>query len=327
MFNLFFACIVLVTFISSSECLLSASKIIQFSNGTFLENLTVSSNGQLLLGTLTAPHVYGLDPTSASPDLQVMHTFPDLQSTAGMAEVFPDIFAVITGNCNPSLHSSSRGTMVIWTLDLRSKIVVAKKIVDVPEAFILNGITTVPGSPGVILLSDSYAGSIYGLNVVTGNYSIVLSSPDFSPGNSTSALGNGLGINGIHARNGMVFFANSVKQTMGRFPLAVSGDSFSAGPVEITATLQPANSSPDDFAFDVRGNAWIATHPNSLNVVTPAGKQILIAGGGNTTQLQQPTSAAFGRGSVKEESTLYVTVTGNPDKAGVFVGAGVYALD
>jgi hypothetical protein len=64
----------------------------------------------------------------------------------------------------------------------------------------------------------------------------------------------------------------------------------------------------DDFAINALGRAWIATHPDDIvEVITDRGQSMIT----NETLLLNPTSAAFGRGSLKQEKILYITNGGN----------------
>jgi sugar lactone lactonase YvrE len=117
-----------------------------------------------------------------------------------------------------------------------------------------------------------------------------------------------LGINGIRVQNQMVYFSNSAKQTFGRVSIDIHGSV--KGRVEILAKVISPDRAYDDFALDQKGSAWIATHSNSINRVVTDGNQTVVAGGGASTELVEPTSAVFGRGSKKEEGMLYVTTAG-----------------
>ncbi len=92
------------------------------------------------------------------------------------------------------------------------------------------------------------------------------------------------------------------------------------GPVEKIAS-GAIGISYDDFALDRDGNAFLTTGPgNSIQEVGTDGSQRFIAGSANSTELQEPSSAQFGR-TAADESVLYVTSTGG-------VGGGkVVAVD
>lgn len=173
-------------------------------------------------------------------------------------------------------------------------------MISIPEASALNGVTTLNGSPDIVLIADSTLGAVWRANVATGDYSIAIESPLF-----TNTSTSGRGINGVHTVGEMLYFTNSAQESFGRVP--VTGDGSAAGEVELLGT-PPA--SYDDFAIDQGGNAWIATHPNSLTEWTSEGTSSNITGNAESIEMIQPTAVNFGRGSTQEESTLYMTTYG-----------------
>jgi len=68
----------------------------EFPLGTWVENLAVRKNGQILASILTTPEIYLVDPSQQPPTAALVATFPAL-GCLGIAEVKPDLFYVITG--------------------------------------------------------------------------------------------------------------------------------------------------------------------------------------------------------------------------------------
>lgn len=280
----------------------------QFEDATFLENIAVRSNGHLLITTPVHPVVYAFDPKATNSTPQVLHEFPDATGLTGITEVAPDFFTLITSIFDETF-TTTPGSVCVWTLDLRGSQPVVNKLVCLPDTVddMLNGMTPLDHAPGVILISASVSGSVYRLNVATGELGIVIKDPLFAPG---SAFHHG--INGIHVRGETLYFINSAQGFFGLVPISLQGDQ-TGNVTKIVDQPPPGPSSTsgyDDFALDKDGNAWIAAHPNAVHFVTPAGELAVIAGGGDSIDLSDPTSAAFGRGSQKEEDTLYVTTAG-----------------
>ena len=81
------------------------------------ENLAVRTNGQILLSTITSPTTQMLDPSAASPQPVVLHTYPGATSTLGIAQPQTDLFAIVVGNYTG--FAGVKGSFAIWTLDLR----------------------------------------------------------------------------------------------------------------------------------------------------------------------------------------------------------------
>ena len=83
--------------------------VTQFPNGTWLENLAVRSNGQLLVTVFSAPELYQVDPNGGKQP-QLIHQFPGVLGLAGIAEVEKDVFAVAGGNLSLKTLTSPPGS-------------------------------------------------------------------------------------------------------------------------------------------------------------------------------------------------------------------------
>ena len=274
----------------------------QFPNETWVENIAVRSSGQLLVTIITSPDLYQVDPFSSAP-ASLVHSFPHAQSTLGITEVQPDIFAVIVGNLSIETFSSINGSYSLWKVDLREAIPnpVVTKITDIPKASSLNGLTLVAPLSPYVLASDSVLGVVWRINYHTGEYKIVLENTLMAPapGQETE-----LGINGVHTRKRYLYFTNSFQFIFARVPISLEGTAI--GPYEVVANIGLS----DDFALDKDGNAYIAQDPGgALEKVTPDGKVTVLAGSTNSTILEGDTSAAFGRTRL-DDNTLYVVTNG-----------------
>jgi hypothetical protein len=92
----------------------------EFSNDTFLENLAVRSNGQILLSPLNIPSLYIIDPLqNGVSTATIVHTFPEALGLAGIAEYEPDVFALITGSFSFATGDTGAGSWTVWSVDLR----------------------------------------------------------------------------------------------------------------------------------------------------------------------------------------------------------------
>jgi hypothetical protein len=203
-----------------------------------------------------------------------------------------------------------------------------KHITGIPGSTALNGLTSIPGSPDLALISDSDLGAVWVVNLRTAEYKISFSSPLFMPVGTN--LGENLGINGIKTLSTphgiFLYFTNSAQGIFGRVPITSTGGQ--QGPIEMIANITSAEGvmggNYDDFAFDGEGNAWIATDLDYVvEAASETGAQRVIANG---TLLLNPTSAAFGRGGQRQEKTLYVTNGGMFEEGGL-VGGGIVAVD
>ncbi|KAK3632388.1 hypothetical protein LTR56_016402 [Elasticomyces elasticus] len=313
-------------------------------NGTWIENIAVRSNGKLLVTLVNEPAVWEVDPILKSANL--VYTFPNANVTLGIAEVEHGVFAVNVGNFSVP-GKGVPGSWSIWTLDYRrhrsvdwsdatskpdSNIPLAKRVAALPDAQFLNGLTALDSEPGTVLSADSFRGLVYAVNTNTGVYSIAIDEPAFKP-NASSAIT--LGINGIHVRNGVLYFSNSLRSPLlGKISLSTNGSASS--PVKIIAStpaypLDADLFQIDDFAIDTAGrNAWIVTNPSGVvvKISLATGQQKVVAGALTDPTFAGATSAAFGR-TRGDRDILYVVTDGgavDPVAAGL-KGGTVVALD
>lgn len=291
--------------------------VYQFKNLTKLENLAARSNGHLLLSAVSEPYVYYLEPEARRPSARLLHQFPNATGMTGIVETTPDVFVVIAGNWSTKTFKSTPGSFSAWSIDFNTKRKEpdVKFITALPAAAALNGLTTLDGSPDTVLISDSGPGAIWKLNIVTGDHSIAIENQLFA--NTTRSP---LGINGIASFGNKLHFLNSAQRIYGRIP--INGDGSAAGMVEVLQIAGKEVFSYDDLAMDWEGNAWIATHTDALTEITVEGKSRNITADEKGVEMTQPTSVVFGRGSKKQEKTVYIVTSGNQT-----TGGQVFAVD
>lgn len=196
------------------------------------------------------------------------------------------------------LNVTLSGTYSLWSVDLSTYGAAAThKIVDIPEAGVLNGVTLL-NKDGAVLVADSVAGVVYRVDTKSGKYAVVLQDPTMKPAANQSLQ---IGVNGIHVRNGNAYFTSSTQGIFARVP--IHSDGTAAGPVEIIAR----NGLDDDFTFDASGNAYVAQNSlNTLAKITPKGVATIVAGNVNSSVIADATAAQFGRGS-SDKKVLYLS--------------------
>lgn len=292
----------------------------QFPNLTWVENIAIRKNGQLLVSTITTPDLYLVDPLRSAVNptsnntAALVHSFaPDLTAVLGITEVQPDHFYVIAGNFSLSPLSLALGTYTVWSVNLQTFNPIlntgatVKEIAALTPAGLLNGMSTLDASKGLIVLADSVQGAIWLVDVHTGNYSILLQEQEMVP-----PKGQMLGINGVRVLpprgdTAYIYFDNQGAATFHRIPISLSTLQ-KLGPVETLAS----NVTVDDFALDEKnGNAYLAgSAVNSLLKVPLTGGVVeALYGGLNETVLPGPTSVAVGKGW-GEKGTVFVTTNG-----------------
>ena len=295
----------------------------EFPNPTWLENIAVRYNGELLVTSLTSPSLYQVDPHQTRQPLLVAE-IPDSIGLLGIAELEKDVFYVIAGKSSNSAFSFSFRSS-IWKVDFRefcleedgtvSRPAKLSLVADMPDTQFLNGMCRLaPNDNSALLIADSIAGSVIRLDVNTGSYNTVIKDKTMASPSPAGALG----INGIRVHGQDLFFTNFAEKTFMKMPISrVRGTA--AGPAAVVIN----GTTGDDFILSKDGKkAWIAT--NFLNTLfevhTPGQKGRIVAGGANGTDLVRATAVAFGR-TWGDRNSLYVVTTGGLDSP--FGGRGV----
>jgi len=309
--------------------------IYQFPNPTWIENIAVRPNGLLLLNLATSPDMYMLDPETQAARL--IYTFPNALSVSGITEVSPDVFAVAVGNFSIATGSSVKGSYSVWKVDFNSKfnsnikeqndnvVPAVAKVVDIPEAILLNGMETLTGCKNKVLVADSGLGVVWKVDVSSGKYEIVIQIPEMSPP-ATAKLQ--IGINGLHLLNNYLYWTNSEANTFYRAKVDQGGSLVPGTTVE---PLANPGTFMDDFILDDGGNAWITTNSpaNLLLVLTADGKLVTVDGSQYQLTVAGDTACRFGRKQT-DRKTLYVVTDGAltaPVNGTVVEGGKVVAVD
>ncbi|KAJ6545536.1 hypothetical protein B0H19DRAFT_847120, partial [Mycena capillaripes] len=268
--------------------------IYQSPTPVILENIVVRPSSKLLVTSIQSPTLFTLDPGAANATLDEVYTFPNSTGLTGIVEYKPDVYAVVTSIFNVTAAAAIRGSVIIWSVDLTSGSPVAKPAARIPQSTLTNGLASFPGHPDLVLASESYLGVVYEVNMRTGAVHVKIRGPALAPG-PPAPPAIPIGINEIRVgRDGLLYFTNSLQGTFARVPL-------SGGMVKY-----------DDFVFDKKGRAWVATHPGALQLFTPLAngtwvQETAVGDLAGSTLLNVPTAAAFGRDGAREKRTLYVT--------------------
>ncbi|KND93703.1 hypothetical protein TOPH_01398 [Tolypocladium ophioglossoides CBS 100239] len=285
--------------------------VFEFPNNSFVENLAVRSNGEILVTVLTSRELVLVDPRRPGHSVLV-HNFTEARGLTGIAEYEPDVFAVIAGDYHFKTTNWGAGTWTLWNVDLRGVKVhdgslvpppKVSKIKQVPESQLFDGMSLLSKKDKTLLIADTKAGVIYRVNAKTGDYQVVINSTYASP------LQTPHGVNGLHVRGDTLYFTNSGQFTMVKVPIHEDGTP--AGPFTIAARPQRPLEVYDDFTLDCDGNMFIATGAaNTIVEISPDGKrQDVLAGSLNSTDVAESTAATFGRGPF-DKDVLYVTTAG-----------------
>ncbi|KAF4170820.1 hypothetical protein CNMCM8694_004091 [Aspergillus lentulus] len=277
----------------------SISTVFQFTrNGTWLENLAVRPNGNLLATRLDTPELWLIDPANTNPAEagSLFYTFPDATSLLGITEIDRDVYAVIAGNFSISTVTSTPGSYAIWRLDASGRAPSASILARIPEAEFPNGITRF--GQNLLLITDSAKGVIWRLDMRSGAYAQALSDPSMLP---AAGQPYAVGVNGIDVRGKYVYYSSTTQMLFCRVP--VDSNASATGPVEVITS----GITPDDLMVGSDGTAYISTNPdNGLVKVDPKGRVRLVAGNQFTIAVGGSTAVAGN----KDGSVLYVSTSG-----------------
>lgn len=266
----------------------TVSTVFKFTSpGVSAENIAVRPSGQLLVTFMDATQLYSIDPTTKVGTKLL--TFSKATASAGITEVLPDVYAVVTGNY--SAGSNKAGTWGVWKVDLTGTTPTASVVKIFSDSTMFNGITTLNND--TVLIGEG-KGSVIRLSISTGDSSTAIQDASMAPPASAPIP---LGIDGVRYYNGTVYFTNIFKNTFSKVPVDATG--------KATGAVVPifTNNQADDFTFGPDGSAYIAGSGKLLKV-TPDGKVSTFA------TISGPTAAAFGR-TEKDKNTLYVTTSGS----------------
>lgn len=306
--------------------LLSTRQIHQFPLGTWVENLAVRPTGGILATILTAPDLYLINPLSNPPTATLVHTFTTALWAAGITETKPDTFYVIVANGTiPKGIPPAPGSNRLFKVHFPSPDAQQPEVslaATLPDAVTLNGITTL--NPATVLSADSTKGVVWATNVLTGVSHVVISDP------LMASVGGKLGVNGIKVFNGCtLFFTNSAQNIFAKIAIDPV-DGTPVGPPATVVTTAAPGTSFDDFVLDFFGHAFVATAAgNTVVEVKRNGRQVVLAGDLNSTEIAEPTSVQFGR-TDHDRGVLYVTTAGGlgaPVDGTGRVGGQIVAVD
>jgi sugar lactone lactonase YvrE len=279
---------------------LAPSKVItSFPVNTFLENLAIAPDGTIFVTN----HEVG----------QIVRISPDGNQ---------QIHATVEGKVSGIALTANGGLVVAgWNADSIPVVSLiasdgkVETLLTLPDAMFLNGIT--PLSNTQYLAADSYRGAIWLIDIAQRRGSIWLEHPMLARSNSESVIP---AANGLKRFGDFLYVSNTEKMLLLRIPVDTADQ-----PGEPEIFVEQTNI--DDFAFDVEGNLYGATHIyNSV---------VRIASDRTTTIIAQAeagvigsTAVAFGQ-SDSDCTAIYVVTNGGmflPPPTGV-VPANVVRLE
>lgn len=279
--------------------LVPAETITSFPVNTFIENIVITNDGSLFVSN----HEAG----------QIVHI--SLDGTQRIHATWESkIAGLVTANDGSLIVTAwnAEGIPVVLQVSTTGNI---KLLTTLPEAIFLNGLTHFQDER--YLLADSFRGAIWEFNLNDNSSKIWLEDPLLARNSSESPIP---AVNGLKFFDGILYASNTEKQLI----LKIAVDAF-GNPEKLETWV--TNNNIDDFAFDVDGNLYGATHIfNSVVKITPDGKVNTIA----TAEqgVIGSTAVAFGR-TKNDDTCIYVVGNGGmflPPPTGV-VASEIVRLD
>ncbi|RLM00942.1 hypothetical protein CFD26_100619 [Aspergillus turcosus] len=276
---------------------LKVKQLANFGSSSWIENLAVRSSGEVLGTELLNPRIWQVDPDGRVQPI-VVHSWAEGASAGkydgvlGIAETRDDeFFVAVAGQYNESMMLLPNSTNYIFRVDFSTLKVsstgevlsnaTVTKLTDLKGSQLVNGATTL--NEDAILVSDSYNGWVYKVDVRTGVYDVIVDDPLMKKNYGAAPQGQ-IGVNGIKVFRGYLYWTNTDAGLLAR--IKINEDGKPCGASEIIASNL---SGPDDFTLDENGAAYIALGTvNELGIVYPGGSNRTVAVGG-------PTAAKFGR--------------------------------
>ncbi|KAH8883319.1 hypothetical protein GQ53DRAFT_882924 [Thozetella sp. PMI_491] len=290
--------------ISVLDPLLPSQVVHQLPLPSWIENLAVRSNGQVLATISTAPEVLLVDPTDHSKTA-IVHRFSDVSGMAGIIETTPDKFYVAGGNFDLSNMANQTGSYKLWEVDMTNfdnegKAVVTM-VMELDKIGFPNGMELLSRSEQLILAADCEAGAVFKIDLVKKTHEAVIQVDEMkNPENPFIPIA----INGIAIYQDYLYWTNTSKALFCR--VKIHEDGKAAGEVEILYQGLIG----DDFCFDRNGNAWITQNPlNTVTVAKASTGLVTVAGKIDRLEIAGATACQFDRRSGNEHM-LYVVTSG-----------------
>lgn len=275
----------------------------RFPPGRRVENLCELPGGSIAVTLTTEPTLYYVDTKRPGTEPQAIKHLPSFTSLLGVALINRFTLAVVAGNVTNFVGVP--GSFYVYLLTLSGKEI---RRYHFPTAVLLNGITTLPHDPVHILLAGSTLGVVWRLNLFTGRVDQAIFDPCLHPGDPSGPFPLP-GVNGIDAHNDYLYFTNSNKNFLGRFPIAWNGSATGEHEV-LSHPLTPENVYDDIYVTDdnqlyVTQVAGDTINRVWLNSKTNEWEQQVVVGLPGDPPVERPTSAIV----TSDYKNMYITTS------------------
>lgn len=307
----------------------------QFPLGTWVENIAVRPNGNLLVSTSTPnASVYQVsEPWEDAPTVTLVHTFSEyVDRLIGIGESSPDKYVVVGSRFTTTAITGVpiAGTWATMEVDFHTDPAApqTRLIAAMPEANLLQGVASLPGDDAVVLISDQFLqspGQIWRVDTRTGDYSLAVT--DLPELNTTNVIAD-VGINGIKVRGDQLYWVNSNSNNLYRLRInPATGEPAPGARPELQSHYTGAVL--DDFAFGPGDIIWATGNADNrlLAIDEHTGNAVPVLGNGTDVVFPSPTAAGFG--VRHDKHILYVTGRDKtlPVNGSLVIGGWVRAVD
>ena len=301
---------------------ITAAPLFHFPDSKQAENIKPRLNGQILVTLDTAPELWQINPYKNQTG-GLVHAFKGKTAVFGIVELTLDLFYVIASNfTGPPDYYGLLGTVSIFEVDLRGILdptsslsaVKVSKVLDIPQAQLLDGLVLVNQANGLLMSGDAQEGTLFLIDVRKRKASAVLSDPLLIGTTEAAAAGLGhVGINGLKLRGGDLYFTNTAKGLYGRIHINTT----TGRPIGKPSIIANYGTDVDDLSFDSAGNQFISEDVNGV-LLRPATDSATKNETRLIAVLPGSDANAFGR-TERDKCILYQTFQGAP--------SGVAAID
>ncbi|EAW25280.1 uncharacterized protein NFIA_107720 [Aspergillus fischeri NRRL 181] len=243
---------------------LQVKQVANFGPSSWIENLAIRHSGEVLATHLLHPQILQVNPDGNLPPICWAEgaSAGKYAGVLGITETRHDEFYVaVAGQYDENMILLPNSTDYIFRVDfdnlevsstgeVLSNATVAK-LTDLDGSQLVNGATTL--NEDAILVSDSYNGWVYKVDVRTGAYDVIVDDPLMKKSSGSEGK---TGVNGIKVFRGYLYWTNTDAGLLAR--IKINEDGKPCGASEIVASIL---TEPDDFTLDENGTAYIALGP------------------------------------------------------------------
>ena len=182
-----------------------------FDNLTWIENLAVRQNGEIICSSLNRAALYLVNPFAHKAFL--IHQFEATDGALGIAEVQNDVFVVVTANISTATTTVWPGSAKIWRVNMTAYALVrtligmkdleltqlmqqsepiVSLIADLEDVGLPDGVVKTTSESGLVLVSDASKGIVWAVDANSGGYNVAIQDSAFNITN-TLILGSFIG--------------------------------------------------------------------------------------------------------------------------------------